>query len=177
MFFLPIKDKKGFTAVEVLILVTTILILGVIIYVSLNPLQRLQENRNAQRKIDVIDYLESIKTDQADNGGLYIDAIAATTPGDVYMITNGMSSGCNVNNSHCKTDVTSDKHCIDLSGLVIEGYLVELPVSPMGAVRWDMGDDNNSIGTGYTLQKKENGDVVIRACEAERGVDEIQVQR
>jgi len=57
-----------------------------------------------------------------------------------------------------------------LEGLVTEGYLGAVPVSPNGTGTW-----TSSI-TGYTLESNATGTVQIRACESEN-TTEIEVVR
>jgi hypothetical protein len=85
------------------------------------------------------------------------------------MIVQGaMDVGCDDNNASCDTDVTSDLLCVDLSGLVTDGYLAEVPIAPLsGAVTWNDGSVDGEEGTGYTLQRDSTGIIWVRACESE----------
>ena len=107
----------------------------------------------------------AIKIDQVDNGGYYLPEISTTTNDVVYMIGSA-SSGCDAQNAYCDTDVSSTTACVDLSGLVTEGYLGSVPVSPNGDGSWD------STITGYTLEKRSTGIITVRSCESEN-IDEI----
>lgn len=162
-------NKKGFTLVELLIVIAIIAILAAVVFVALDPATRFADARDSNRSNDVNEILSAIKIDQIDNGGSYLASIDALTDAQVYMIVNGanMVAGCDDNNAACDTAVTSDAHCVNLAGLVTEGYISGFPVSPAGTVTWDDGDTAGEEGSGYTLTKSATGVVTIRACESE----------
>lgn len=165
------KSLTGFTLIEILIVVALIAIIAAVVFVTLNPLTRFQDARDSQRWSAVSAVLNAIKIDQVDNGGAYIAAVGNTNAGEVYMITDGaVAAGCDDANANCDTDVTDDDNCVNLDGLVTEGYLGDIPVSPTGAASW------SASLTGYTLQRNTSGIVTVRACESEN-TSEIWVAR
>ncbi len=164
-------NNKGFTLIELLIVIAVIAILAAVVFVALDPLTRFRDARDSRRWADITEELNAIKVDQIDNGGAYLAAIAATNAGEVYMVTDGVvASGCDDQNAFCDTNVTSDTSCVDLSGLVTEGYLGGIAVSPNGAGTW------TSSLSGFTLQRGATGIITVRACESEN-TTEIWVAR
>lgn len=162
--------NRGFTLIELLIVVAVIAILATISFVSFNPLQRFQNARDSARQTDVIALMNAVKVYQIDNGGSYLASVSNTNAGEVYMIVNGalMETGCDDNNGFCRTDVTDDNNCVNLNGLVKEGYMAEIPISPSsGNVVWDDGNAAGEEGTGYTISRSLTNSVTIRACESE----------
>lgn len=165
------RNLKGFTLIELLIVIAIIAILAAVVYVALDPLTRFRDARDASRWSDVSAVLSAVKVDQVDNGGSYLAAIEALTDGDVYMITgDGTVTGCNAQNAFCDTPVTGAASCVDLSALVTDGYLGDVPISANGEGTW-----TTSI-TGYTLTKAATGVISISACESEN-TTEIKVTR
>lgn len=158
------KKQRGFTLIELLIVIAIIAIIASVAFVALDPLTRFQDSRDSARWQDVAAIASAIVVDQVDNGGQYLQEIVSTTAGQVYMIGTN-SVGCDNQNAQCDTDVDADDNCIDLSGLVDEGYLAEVPVSPNGDGTWAQ-----SL-TGYTLSRSSTGAVTIRACESENSTE------
>jgi prepilin-type N-terminal cleavage/methylation domain-containing protein len=170
--------QKGFTLIEILVVVAIIAILASVVFVALDPLTRFRNTRDSSRWNDVTELSNAIKLDQLDNGGEYIAAINSMAAGSVYMVVNGalMTSGCDDNNASCDTAVTGDAYCVNLAGLITEGYMGNIPISPKGAVTWDDGDNLGDEGTGYTLQRDATGIIHIRSCESEN-TSEISVSK
>ncbi|MFH1766759.1 MAG: prepilin-type N-terminal cleavage/methylation domain-containing protein [Patescibacteria group bacterium] len=163
------KNQKGFTLIELLIVIAIISILAAIVFVALDPATRFADARDARRQSDVTEMLHAIKIDQVDNGGSYLAAVAGTTSAQVYMIGTAVA-GCDDQNAVCDTNVNSDTHCVNLTALATDGYLGSVPISPNGSGTWD------ATITGYTLERRGNGILVIRACESEN-TSEITASR
>lgn len=164
-------NKKGFTLIELLIVVAIMAIIAAVVFVSLDPLKRFQDSRDSVRWQQASQILTAIKLDQLDNGGSYMGAVDDMNTTTIYMITsNGAVSGCDDKNGFCDVSVSNDSACVDLTGLVTDGYLSKVPVSPNGDGTW------TEAYTGYTLQKSSNGSIVIRSCESENST-EIELSR
>lgn len=166
------NNKKGFTLIELLIAIAILAIIASAVFVALDPLTRFRDARDTTRVSDITELLSAIKLDQVDNGGTYLNAISNMNPGQVYMIVDGqggsaMTVGADDNNTNCDTNVADDDNVVDLDGLVTEGYLGSIPISPTGVVTWDDGDTDGDEGTGYTLQRDSTGIITVRACESE----------
>ncbi len=157
---------KGFTLVELLIVIAIIAILAAVVFVALNPLKRFQDARDAQRWSNVTQLLAAVKIYQVDNKGKYPNTLTTLTDGNVYMIGTDTAS-CDSYNSKCTTGVSDGLACVDLSSFVTAGYLSSVPINPNGTGTWTAGH------TGYTLQKNSNGTIGIRSCENEGSSTEI----
>ena len=165
------KNLKGFTLIELLIVIAIIAILAGVAYVALDPLTRFKDARDSSRWSDVSALLSAIKVNQVDNGGSYIAAISALTPGTAYMITgNGTTTGCNAQNANCDVAIAATGNCVNLAGLVTAGYIGKVPVSPSGNGAW-----TESI-SGYVLTASSSGILSITACESENATS-IQALR
>ncbi len=134
------KNKKGFTLLEILLVVAAIAILAGIVILAINPTKQLGDTRNSQRRIDVNTILNAVYQYAIDNNGTLPTAIVSTTP------TYGI----------CKSSPTATTSCIDLSVLTTnEKYLVSIPTDPSGVI--------NTNDSNYRIQKTANGRVTVWA--------------
>lgn len=161
-----LRNKKGFTLIELLIVIAIVAVLAAIVFVALDPATRFQDSRDARRFSDVAEVLHAIKIDEVDNGGYPIAAVSALTDGETYMIGTA-TTGCDVT---CDATITSTTHCVDLSGLVTEGYFGSIPISPNGTGSW------SASLTGYALTPSSTGTLTVQACESEN-VSSISLSR
>jgi len=133
---------KGFTLLEILLVVAGIAILAGIVILALNPGKQLADTRNSPRRADVNTILNAVYQYSIDNNGS-VPASITTTPTAVCA-TGGTCTGL-----------------IDLSVLTTNGkYLVSLPKDPTA------GTANS---TGYNISKDANGRITVSAPSAEQG--------
>lgn len=138
-----LKFKKGFTLIEVLLVVAIIAILAGIVIIAVNPSKQLADARNAQRRSDATTILNATYQYAVDNNGT-LPASITTTPTAVCA-TGGTCTGI-----------------IDLTVLTTsEKYLVSMPKDPTS------GTANS---TGYNISKSANGRVTVAAPSAENSV-------
>lgn len=136
-----LKNQKGFTLIEMLLVVALIAILAGIVILAINPNKQLGDTRNSQRRADVNTILNATYQYTIDNNGT-LPASITTTPTAV-----------------CKTGGTCTG-LIDLSVLTAsEKYLTLMPFDPTGAT-------TNS--TDYNISKSANGRVTVAAPGAEQ---------
>ena len=171
------KNRKGFTLIELLIVIAIIAVIAAVVFVALDPLTGLKDTRDSNRWSDISEVLSAIKVDQADNGGSYLTAVSGMIADEWYMVVDGaMDIGCDDNNASCDQDVGADTYCVDLSDLVTEGHLEDVPISPDELVTWDDGSTDGKEGTGYLLKRDSTGIIYVQACESEN-VTVISVSR
>lgn len=141
-----IKNQKGFTLLEVLLVVAVIAILAGIVIIAINPGKQLGDTRNAQRQADVTTTLNAIYQYSLDNNG--------TTPAG---ITTTSTEGC-------ATGAASCAGLVDLTVLTTNGkYLVAVPKDPQCATTCATN------GTGYRISKDVNNRITVNAPAAEQG--------
>src|SRR3989344_5347506 len=144
--------RKGFTLIEVLLVMGIIAILASIVIVAITPTKQLADARDAQRRSDVNSILNAVYQFAIDNDGDLPGCLPAATAGTPYNI-------CTI--SAC-TGVTDGCSLAALTGT----YLVSIPVDPSGAT----GNDTN-----YDITKA-NSRVTVAAPAAEQG-ETISVTR
>lgn len=138
--------QKGFTLIEVLLVVAIIAILAGIVILAINPGKQLADTRNSQRQSDVNSIINAVYQYSIDNNGKIPTGITASA---TDICTTGTAAAT------CTTDGT-----IDLSVLTNSGkYLVSVPKDPSTATATD---------THYQVSKDANDRLVVNAPDAEQ---------
>lgn len=149
-----INNKKGFTLLEILLVIAAIAILAGIVIIAINPARQLAQTRNAQRRVDVETILNATYQYTIDNNG--------NLPTDAPAIALAATE-------ICKT-ATLDATCVidaltNLSQLFEnETYIVSIPTDPLCSTVCAAN------GVGYTILKSANGRITVAAPDAELGV-------
>jgi prepilin-type N-terminal cleavage/methylation domain-containing protein len=139
--FLSQPSQKGFTLLEILLVVAAIAILAGIVIIAINPNKQLGDTRNAQRKVDVNTILNAVYQYSIDNKGVVPSTITTTST------------------EICKTGGTCTG-LIDLSVLTAsEKYLTAMPIDPSCA---------SANGNCYNILKTANGRITVSAPSAEQ---------
>ncbi len=73
------QSNKGFTLIEILVVIGIIAILAAIVIVAINPSRQFAQARNTQRESNVSTILNAIGQNEADNKGKTLDS--TTCPG------------------------------------------------------------------------------------------------
>lgn len=135
-------NKKGFTLIEVLLVIVIIAILAAIVIVAVNPGRQISQANNTQRNSDVRAVLDAVHQYAVDNRGVLPTAITTTA-----------------------TTVKSATGGVDICALLVPTYLTALPYDPTatGAAYTDC----TTYDTGYTIAKDANGRVTVAAPTAE----------
>ena len=155
------KNHKGFTLLEILLVVAAIAILAGIVIVALNPTKQLGDTRNAERRSDVNAVLNAVYQYAIDNNGTFPSGIDAVTASAQVLGTAG--SGCD---STC-TATTTLAACLDLSGDLVSDYIVGIPQDP---------STGSASNTDYYINRLGNGRIAVGSCDAEQSAS-IEIVR
>ncbi len=146
------KSLKGFTLIEILVVVALIAILTAITFIAINPAKNFQDTRNAQRSADVTQILNAITQFTSEQGNTTAmltntDGIAIPTctadPADMAFI--GPAS-------------VADTFVV-LEPDLVDEYIVGIPVDPLAVTATN--------GYGYSICQTTGGRITINAPLAE----------
>lgn len=151
-FLMSIRLKKGFTLLEVLLVVAAIALLAGIVIIAITPNGRLGDTHNSQRRSDLNTILNVVYQYSIDNNG--------AIPSDIPMDT---TCGTSVANSEiCQTGASDCTGYVDLGVLTTnQTYLLSLPLDPVSSVH---------PGTGYYISRNNNGRISVCAPGTEQSV-------
>ena len=143
-------QKKGFTLIEILLVITILAVFAGIIFVALNPSKRIKDAKDSRRASDVDSLLTAVHQYIIDNKGTVPAGIDTT----LRQLGTGVS-GCTIANSFCTVTPTA---CLDLSTSTLLGkYLKSIPIDPNGT----------AAQTQYVVTADVNGIVTVTACGTE----------
>ena len=137
-----LRNQKGFTLIEILLVVAARAILAGIVIVAINPNKQLGDTRNAQRKSDVNKILNAVYQYSVDKNGALPTGITASST------------------EICASGVAACGPLVDLSVLVPK-YVVAMPAEPQAVT---------PNGVGYTIYKTAAGRISVSAQFPEQGM-------
>lgn len=150
-----ISKSKGFTLLEILLVVAAIGILAGIVILAINPGKQLGDTRNAQRKADVNTILNAVYQYSIDNNGTLPGLNLAASVATATVIGTS-STGCDTT---C-TATTTVASCIDLTADLSPTYIVGMTPDPTSGT---LGN------TDYYIRKLATGRIEVGACDPEQG--------
>lgn len=141
-------NKKGFTLVEVLLVVVIIAILAAIVIVAINPTKQIQQANNTQRTSEVGALLNAVVQYSIENRGALPAGIPDTENAGTAAVIGDDTVGGQ----------------IDLCALLVSDYIAAMPYDPTAtdAHYTDCAD----YDTGYTIVSTK-GRVTVAAPDAE----------
>ena len=163
------KSRKGFTLLEILLVIAAIGILAAIVIVAINPQRQLAQTRDAQRRSDINTISNAVS--QAIVGGESFDLAFSGSTGTVYLIEGTLNTGDDAIDECDPGETGGATATIDLNTEVTDftpTYLAGIPNDPQG-------------GSCYLIERtspeNEGGRIKISAPGAEQATEDIEVER
>ncbi|MDQ7814346.1 MAG: prepilin-type N-terminal cleavage/methylation domain-containing protein [Patescibacteria group bacterium] len=138
-----VRKAKGFTLIEVLLVIAIIAILASIVIIAINPARQIAQANNAQRRSNVNTILNAVHQYAIDHRGA-LPTTVSTTASFV-----------------CQTGAAVTTTCTDLSVLTNDQlYIASLPIDP---------STTSTVDTGYRISKSTstNARITVTAPYAE----------
>ncbi len=148
------KKIKGFTLIELIVVIGIIAILMTIVIIAVNPARQFGQARNADRRNAVLAVLNAVHQYSADNNGSLPATVSAVAAGTVQPICNGTPAACAVG----RTDLQ-----ILLSPV---SYLTALPLDPGGPGL----TAGLAANTQYNISRDASNRITVTAINEEAGV-------
>ncbi len=148
------RSSKGFTLIELLVVIAIISVLAVVVFVALNPSQRLKDAKDARRTADVDTILTAIHAYIVDNKGALPTGL---TTGMAEKQLGTAVTGAAISTGGCAVVATA---ALDMSTPLVK-YLKAMPIDPEGTAAL----------TRYSAEVDSNNIVTIRACGVEGTVN------
>ncbi len=143
--------QKGFTLIEILVVIGIIAILAAVVIVALNPARQFAQARNTQRSSNINTILNGLNQRMIDNKGVWSTTCGAST----------------VTLPATATNIGSGATFVNLDPCLVSTYLVSIPFDPSGGT---------AASSGYHMWRDANDRLHVKAVKAELG-ETIQVDR
>lgn len=138
-----INKKKGFTLIEILVVIGIIGILATVVLVAVNPSRQFKQARDSQRVANVNTILNAMGQNIADHeGNFFCDGAIRNLAVSAYLIRSGDAS-------------------FDIADCLVPDYLPKLPYDPKSETAHYTNEDD--YDTGYQLRVGEDGRLTVVA--------------
>ena len=144
------QHKKGFTLIEILIVIGLIAVLAGVLIVALNPARQFSQARNAQRWNNIDTIISSIIANTTDNKGTFTCAAGAIPSTPATGVDMAKTGG------------------YDIGSCLVPTFAASLPVDPNAAgAHWK---DTTDYDSGYNVYRDAaSGRITVSAPGAELG--------
>ncbi len=147
---MSVKNAKGFTLLEMLIVMALIAILVGIVVAVLNPARQFALARNSTRYSHLNTVMNGISANMVENNGVFTCATGALPAAATNMAPDD-------------ADPLTDEY--DIAPCLVTEYLSSLPYDPSAT---GAGWTSEAVyNTGYTISQDADGRVTVAAPEAE----------
>lgn len=137
--------QKGFTLIEILVVIGIIGILATVVLVAVNPSRQFKQARDSQRVANVNTILNALGQNIADHqGNLFCDGSVKLLDADISHVMD-----------------SSTPNGFDIASCVVPDYMPKLPYDPKNENAFYSDEDN--YNTGYYLTQDGLGRLTVLA--------------
>lgn len=151
-----LKNQKGFTLIEILVVIGLIAILAAIVIIAINPARQFAQGRNSQRTSNVNSILNAIGQNIADNKGIFNCPTASIASSTVAV------SDADINNSSAVANIMP---CL------VPTYISSLLTDPTTG----SGTATTSYVSGYQISKDVTGRYTLCAPYIEPSINNTKI--
>ena len=154
------RTFKGFTLIELIIVIAVIALLAAATFVAINPAKRVGDANNARRWSDITAIADAYNAYLVDNAGAHPTTTPSPTSGMTYAIASSTGGGAGDfdNCTAASGNPTSTGALINLGALVTNGYIGAIPLDPSYV-------SADGYDTGYYFYRESTGKMIVGACE------------
>lgn len=140
------KKQKGFTLIEILIVIGILAILASVVIIAMNPARQFAQARNSQRRSDINAILNAVHQNMVENEGTFdfSDCGALSFPSTATEISSAST---------------------DLCDCLVPTYIAEMPYDPEDGSYTSCG----SYSTGYNISSSTTDRITVSAPSANLG--------
>ncbi|MGK2912586.1 MAG: type II secretion system protein [Sphingobium sp.] len=127
---------RGFTLIEILIVIGMLAILATVVLVAVNPLRQFAQARNSQRQANVATILNAVSNRIADNRGIFAES----------------GSSCEIPPEAATITDEAGSTNLDIRPCLVPTYLSELPFDPGSGSNTCKTGECTDTGEGYNTR-------------------------